>query len=140
MVCIILGILAGCMLLLFSGSTDKARATKIASELEAVKQAPLTVESQRRTRNEDPLTDLTGDANKVAFTAAVNAILEKPLPGDRKALLLRDSVSRRRSVAFEFQADQGLMAALDKLVAQREGDGYSGNGSGTNYTLTLLLK
>jgi type II secretory pathway pseudopilin PulG len=139
-VCVMLGILAGFIILIFGGSTEKARATKIAADLESVKQAALSYENQNRTRNNNPLAALVN--NKNTFTAAVNDILDNPLPADRLALLTRDADDNDRLlVAFEnFHADSSLADALDKFVQQHADGGYSGSASGSNYTLRLRLK
>jgi type II secretory pathway pseudopilin PulG len=141
LVCVILGILAGMMMLMFGGATEKTRATKIAAELESVKQAALTYESRHKTRNNNPLENFTGSAKKGDFTSAINGILENPLPADRVASLLISGTDNRLRVAFEdLPADANLVAALDRFVQQREGSGYSGNKNGGAYSLYLLLK
>jgi hypothetical protein len=126
------------MMLVFGGADDKARATKIAADLDSIKQAALSYESQHRTRNNDPFEGLVD--NESAFTNAVNRILENPLPADRRATLTRNS-DNRLVVAFEdFEADSRLAGALNNFVGQHRDAGYDGKASGGDYTLTLLLK
>jgi type II secretory pathway pseudopilin PulG len=135
-----LGILAGFMMLVFGGSTDRARATKIASDLESVKQAALTYESQNRTRNNNPLDGyITGNAKASAFTGdVVSPYLENPLPAVPSLIRRND---RRLQVAFvNFPVDAKFAAALNRFVEQHADAGYSGSASGSNYTLELLLK
>jgi type II secretory pathway pseudopilin PulG len=134
---IILGILSGMLMLVFGGSSDKARATGIAAELESVKQAALAYEARHKTRNDDPLASLM--VTPAAFTSAVNAILEKPLPAGRQASLVREN--GRLHVAFDsIQADDSLSSALNRFVSQHGDGGYSGRTVSGGYSLRLLLK
>lgn len=134
---VILGILAGMLMLVFGGSSDKTRATGIAAELESVKQAALAYEVQHKTRNNDPLASLATAAD---FTSAVNAMLDKPLPADRQASLVRENDGRLHVAFDNIQADDNLSAALNRFVSQHGDGGYSGRAVGGGYSLRLLLK
>jgi type II secretory pathway pseudopilin PulG len=145
-VCVILGILAGMMLLVFGGSSDKTRAMKIASDLESVKQAALMYESRHKTRNNDPFSDpsdLKGEANSAAFNSAIGEFLDSPLPADYKPTLEyveSDGIKTLRVGFWNLPVDANLAAALDNFVERNKGEGYGGQRNGLKYTLTLRFK
>jgi prepilin-type N-terminal cleavage/methylation domain-containing protein len=136
---VILGILSGCIMLIFGGSQENARAAKIAAELDAVKMAALAYEKDHETqRNFDPFASLYG--NPAAFSSAINGYLDIPLPADRGVRLTRNSDSKPQVEFHEFAVDESLARALDKLVSKSAGDGYSGTRGTGKYSLALLLK
>jgi prepilin-type N-terminal cleavage/methylation domain-containing protein len=140
-VVVILGILSGCLMLVFGGSQENAKASKIFADLDAVKMAALAYAKDHGRRNFDPLSDdqLEGVSHSAAFSSAINGYLDTPIPADRNVTLTW-SGGKPQVEFHEFAADESLARALDKLVSKSAGDGYSGTRGTGKYSLALLLK
>ncbi|MDR1915809.1 MAG: type II secretion system GspH family protein [Synergistaceae bacterium] len=143
-VIIVIGILAGMVMLTMGSNMSRGESVVIMADLEAVKGAMLAYSMVNSTRTSDSLgTFKTASAS--AIIASLDSYLDGKARNSIKAqhfnnLFVDEDVDRHLWVGFrDFQANETIQSDLDKKVASSSA-GFTGSRSGSTYTLSLKVK
>jgi general secretion pathway protein G len=128
-VVVIIGILAGIVMLVFGSNTDKAEALRLASELDSMRSAIVMYVNENRRRGFDPLSEADG-----VIINGANAFLDRSPNANFNIIRSTDGVLIGLNVN---NPSAGLTSALNKLVTK---SGLYVSVSGGTYTLSMKIK
>ena len=132
-VVVIIGILAGVLMLVFGSNADKADALRYANELDSMRSAIVMYANENRRRGFDPLSPETED---IEIINGANAFLDKTPNGNFK--IIRPSGEREVLIGLDIvNPSSGLASALNELVKK---SGLYISVSGGTYTLSMKIK
>ena len=145
-VIVILGILAGMIMLTFGRSSDNTEATAILAHLDSAKSALLAYSMEHRTRNVDPLNWFVGK-NSSEIRTSIDKYLESQVQtgGGAAAVKYFNTLSVKTDggnveVGFDgFTVSSGIASALDKKI-KAGGGTYTGSGGVGTYSLWLRIR
>ena len=128
-VVVIIGILAGVLMLVFGSNADKADALRHVNELDSMRSAIVMYVNENRRRGFDPLSE----ADNVIINGA-NAFLDKTPNGNFSIIRSTDGVLIGLDIV---NPSSGLASALNELVKK---SGLYVSVSGGTYTLSMKIK
>jgi type II secretory pathway pseudopilin PulG len=147
LVVIVIGILAGMVMLAFGNRSEKAEAAVIMSDLDTVKNAMLAYSMEHRTRTSDGL-DGWNAATSVRIRASLDKYVDSNLGGGNAAPRFANLKVRYPANGIEagfdgFPASGALQAELAKKVHDKNNAAsgiYSGSASGGTYSLWIRVR
>ena len=143
-VVVILGILAGMIMLAFGRNSDSTEAAAIMANLEAAKNALLAYSMEHKTRNVDPLNSFVGLTSSSIKTSLDKYLDGSVMSGTHTAARCFDTLNVRNSGNIEvgfsgFAISYGIANALDRKI-KATGGTYTGNGVSGNYSIWLRIR
>ncbi|MDR0652325.1 MAG: prepilin-type N-terminal cleavage/methylation domain-containing protein [Synergistaceae bacterium] len=122
---IIIGALAGIMMVVISRGTDNAEASVIMSDLEAAKNALLAYSMEHRTRTSDRLNEFAA-ADSSEIVGSLDKYMSSQIHGKAHFgnIDVDDAGGRIRIGFVDFQATQGVFKALDRKTKSIQNDDY----------------
>jgi prepilin-type N-terminal cleavage/methylation domain-containing protein len=155
LVVMIIGILAGCVMLAISRNSDNAEAAVILSDLDAAKSALLAYSMEHRTRASDRLEEFIGANSSVIVNSLDNYMSAQVSAAGSKAKARFDKIdidtmvdvntgTSKVIIGFAgFPADRGLINALQRKTASGQNASHyrvTHDASGTACTVWLDVK